>query len=113
MPYRFTVADIEQLEATVLPHVQKHVAEVIAPHVARILGAYLTKGEAYTVGKLVGWVVLAGKDKLRMLPQYFMDTMSFSEGVAYTFADMIIAECQTEMQKILPRVYITPFFFLF
>ena len=109
MPYRFTVADIEQLEATVLPHVQKHVAEVIAPHVARILGAYLTKGEAYTVGKLVGWVVLAGKDKLRMLPQYFMDTMSFSEGVAYTFADMIIAECQTEMLKILQGVDIAAF----
>lgn len=106
MAYMFTVGDVETLQKTVPPAVQQKITQTIVPQVLAECFSDVSGAEKRDVADVVGWILMKGKDAVRMMPQYFIESLGFDEARAYTLADRILNRCGVAIAPVLEGVNI-------
>lgn len=104
MAYIFTVGDVETLQKTVPPAVQQKITQTIVPQIMAECFSDVSGAEKQDMGDVVGWILMKGRDAVRMMPQYFMESLGFDETRAYTLADRILDRCGAVIAPILEGV---------
>lgn len=101
MTYMFTVGDVETLQKTVPPAVQQKIAQTIVPQIMAECFSDVSGVEKRDMADVVSWILMKGKDAVRMMPQYFMESFGFNEARAYTLADKILDRCGVAITPML------------
>ncbi len=104
MAYIFTVGDVETLQKIVPPAVQQKITQTIVPQIMAECISDASDAEKQDMGDVVGWILMKGKDAVRMMPQYFMESFGFDEARAYTLADRILDRCGATIAPVLEGV---------
>ncbi len=106
MAYIFTVGDVETLQKTVPSAVKQKITQTIVPQITAECFSDMSSVEKQDMGDVVGWILMSGKDAVRMMPQYFMKSFGFDEIRAHTLADRILDRCGAAIAPILDGINI-------